>query len=372
MVDEGYFKAGAYLASGDVLNRQSVFAGAAIAPTNADRDLFALYEFKGFRPTFFLEIANQRRHSARSDSLEARALVVNAVNYSLSQFSVGVRGKLGRHAELTASATYDRYNASVESDCLVCRGDGEVGFERTAQRPFGYTYLNGFGLGLTYRMELIARRRDRDISPLGRQIYLRYDRMFNYFIDGFNEQASFIDEEYIKLFYNQVTVDWKEYIGMPGNTRLGLRLYGGWIGSDAVNDTMKVGDFFDYRLGGLNFMKGYTFYSIEGRKALMGTATLRFPLLPDVGKRVAQLYFDKVYGAVYASMGKAWDRNIGEWNARYGRAGPLRDVGGQLRFDLISYYSVPTRVQVDVAYGIDEVRERGRWKSYFTVLLGYL
>ena len=104
----------------------------------------------------------------------------------------------------------------------------------------------------------------------------------------------------------------------------------------------------------------------------MGTATLRFPLLPDVGKRVAQLYFDKVYGAVYASMGKAWDRNIGEWNARYGRAGPLRDVGGQLRFDLISYYSVPTRVQVDVAYGIDEVREKGRWKSYFTVLLGYL
>lgn len=372
LVDEGYFKAGAYLASGDVLNRQSVFAGAAIAPTNADRDLFALYEFKGFRPTFFLEVSNQRRRDARRDSLEARALVVNAVNYSLSQFSVGVRGKLGRHAELTASATYDRYNASVESDCLVCRGDGEVGFERTAQRPFGYTYLNGFGLGLTYRMELIARRRDRDISPMGRQLYLRYDRMFNYFIDGFNEQASFIDEEYIKLFYNQFTVDWKEHIGMPGNTRLGLRLYGGWIGSDAVNDTMRVGDFFDYRLGGLNFMKGYTFYSIEGRKALMGTATLRFPLLPDMGKRVAQLYFDKVYGAVYASMGKAWDRNIGEWNARYGRTGPLRDVGGQLRFDLISYYSVPTRVQVDVAYGIDEVRDKGRWKSYFTVLLGYL
>ena len=39
--------------------------------------------------------------------------------------------------------------------------------------------------------------------------------------------------------------------------------------------------------------------------------------------------------------------------------------GGQLRFDLISYYSIPTRVQVDVAYGIDEVPDKGRWKSYF-------
>ncbi len=370
-IDEGRFKAGAYISAGDVLNRQSVFAGGAIAPTNADRDLFAIYEFKGFRPTFFLQLFNQRRHSARGDSSEARTLIVNAVNYNLSQFSTGVRGKLGRYGELAASLTYDRYDASVESDCLVCKGDGQVGFERTSQRPFGYTYLNGFGLGLAYRLEMIARRRDRDISPVGRQLYVRYDRMFNYFIDGFNEQASFIDENYIKLFYNQFTVDWREHMRMPGNSRLGLRLYGGWIDNEAVNDTSRVGDFFDYRLGGLNFMKGYTFYSIEGRKALMGTATLRFPLLPDVGKRVAQLYFDKVYGAVYGSMGKAWGRS-GEWSQRYGRSGPLRDVGGQLRFDLISYYSVPTRVQVDVAYGIDEVPDKGRWKSYFTVLFGYL
>ncbi len=373
-IDEGHFKAGAYIASGDVLNRQSVFAGGAIAPANADRDLFAIYEFKGFRPTLFLELFNQRRHSARGDSTEDKTIVVTGVNYSLSQLSVGVRGKLGRHGELTASATYDRYDASVESDCLVCKakGDGQVGFERTRQRPFGFTYLNGFGLGLTYRMEMIARRRDRDISPVGRQLYVRYDRMFNFFQEGFNQESSFIDENYIKLFYNQFTVDWKEHMAMPGNTRLGLRLYSGWIDSEAVTDTSRVGGFFDYRLGGLNFMKGYTFYSIEGRKALMGTATLRFPLLPNMDKRIAQLYFDKVYGAVYGSMGKAWDRNIGEWNERYGRDGPLRDVGGQLRFDLISYYSIPTRVQVDVAYGIDEVPDKGRWKSYFTVLFGYL
>ena len=296
LVDEGYFKAGAYLSAGDVLNRQSVFAGGAIAPTNADRDLFAIYEFKGFRPTLFLELFNQRRHSARGDitsDSEARDIVVTGVNYSLSQLSVGVRGKLGRHGELTASATYDRYDASVESDCLVCKakGDGQVGFERTRQRPFGFTYLNGFGLGLTYRLEMIARRRDRDISPVGRQLYVRYDRMFNYFQEGFNQESSFIDEEYIKLFYNQFTVDWKEHMSMPGNTRLGLRLYGGWIDSDAVTDTSRVGGFFDYRLGGLNFMKGYTFYSIEGRKALMGTATLRFSPATEYGQARCAVVF---------------------------------------------------------------------------------
>ena len=221
-------------------------------------------------------------------------------------------------------------------------------------------------------MDLIARRRDRDINPLGRQIYFRYDRMFNYFIEGFNQNASFIDEQYLNLFYNQVTLDWNEYIGLPWNTRLGMRFYGGWIDSDKVDDKEQVNDFFDYHLGGLNFMKGYTFYSIEGRKAMMGTATLRFPLLPRVGKRFMHLYFDKVYGAIYGDIGKAWDGDIGDPDEFYGREGPLRSLGGQLRFDMVSYYSLPTRVQMDWAYGVDEVEERSPWKFYFTVLFGYL
>ena len=65
------------------------------------------------------------------------------------------------------------------------RRDGQIGLVLEKQKPFGYTYLNGFGLGLTYQLNLLARRRDRDINPLGRQIYFRYDRMFNYFLDSF-------------------------------------------------------------------------------------------------------------------------------------------------------------------------------------------
>ncbi len=371
-MDEGNFKPGVYVSSSDVLNRQSIFAGAAIAPANGDRDLFAMYEYRGFRPTFFLEVFNQSRHSARGDSSDARDLIVNGVNFNLNQISVGGRGRLGRYGRLAASFTYDRYDASVESDAFRPRRDGQVGFERIEQKPFGYTYLNGFGLGLTYHMDLIARRRDRDINPLGRQIYFRYDRMFNYFIEGFNQNASFIDEQYLNLFYNQVTLDWNEYIGLPWNTRLGMRFYGGWIDSDKVDDKEQVNDFFDYHLGGLNFMKGYTFYSIEGRKAMMGTATLRLPLLPRVGKRFMHLYFDKVYGAVYGDIGKAWDGEISDPDEFYGREGPLRSLGGQLRFDMVSYYSLPTRVQMDWAYGVDEVAERSPWKFYFTVLFGYL
>ena len=119
-------------------------------------------------------------------------------------------------------------------------------------------------------------------------------------------------------------------------------------------------------------MKGYTFYSIEGRKAAMGTATLRFPIVRKWGARFLHLYVDKIYGAIYGGIGKAWDGSFDEPDSFYGRTSPLRDVGGQLRFDLNSYYSLPTRIQLDLAHGLDEMAERSPWKFYMTVLFGYL
>ena len=373
IVDEGRFKGGVYLSSSDVLFKQNVFVGAAIAPTNRDRDLFAIYEYRKWRPTLFLEFFHQKKNTTRGDSSEANTGVITGMDFSLSQVSTGLTSKLGKSAEVRFSATYDRYDASLKWDAFVPRRDGQPGFNREPQKPFGYTYLQGFGLAATYRMEQISRRRDREIHPRGgRRVYFRYDRMFNYFLEGFNEgNTSFLDEEYLGLFYNQFTLDWQEFVGLPWNTGLGLRFYGGWIASDEVDDDL-VDDFFDNHLGGLSYMKGYTFYSIEGRKAAMASATLRFPLLTDVRERFAHLYLDKVYGALYADIGKAWDGDYDDPDPVYQRTGPLRDVGAQLRFDLISYYSMPTKIQIDAAYGIDEPAGRDPWKYYLTVLFGYL
>ena len=373
VVDEGRLKAGVYAASSDVLMKQSVLVGAALAPANGDRDLFALYDYRRWRPTVFLEFYNQKRHTSRGDSSAARTGIVTGMNFSLNEVRTGARGKLGRYADLELALTYDRYDASIEWDFFETRQDGQPGFRRAKQRPFGYTYLQGFGLGLIYRLEVLSRRRDRDISPRGRRLLLQYDRMFNYFLEGFDEgNVSFLQEEYVHLFYNQFTVDWREYVGLPRDTALGLRLFGGWIASDKVDDEDLVSDFFDYHLGGLNFMRGYTFYSMEGRKAFMANGTFRFPLLADTRRRFAHLYVDKLYGAVYGDVGKAWDGDFDDPDRFYGRTGMLRDVGTQLRLDMISYYSMPTRVQADLAYGLDEVEDRNPWKFYLTVLFGYL
>ncbi|MFH1567082.1 MAG: BamA/TamA family outer membrane protein, partial [Gemmatimonadota bacterium] len=327
-IDEGYAKAGLYFGSEDAVTRQSVYGGASVAPTNGDRDLYSVYTYRGWVPTVKLSFIHLKRHSDRGDSSEARDYYVTGMNFSLNRISAGLTQALSRTTELDVAATYDRYDASLETDVFVPRTDGQPGFERLSQKPYGYTYLNGFGLDFTYRHDSVPRRRDRDINPRGgRRLYFRYDRMFNYFIKGFDEyNTSFIDEQYLKLFYNQVTLDWNEYVPLPAHAALALRFYGGWVGSDRVDDE-RVGNFFDFHLGGITFMKGYTYYSIEGRKAAMGSATVRVPVFPDMGRSLLNLYFDKVYAAAYADVGKAWDGKVGDPDPSFGRQAPLRDVG---------------------------------------------
>ena len=372
IIDEGHIKPGLYIGTSDVLRRQNIFAGLAAAPANGDRDIFMIYELKKWRPTFFAEFFHQRRHSTRGDSSEARDAIIKAVNFNLNQLSVGLRGNLGRANEVSVGLTYDRYDASIEFDFFVPKRDGTLGFELQKQKPFGYTYLNGFDLGFTYRHDGIARRQDRDINPKGRRIFFRYNRVFNYFLEDFDRNETFIVEEYKKLFYNQFQLDWNEFVPLPRNTTFGLRFYGGWIDNKQVDDPELIDDFFDYRLGGLPFMKGYTFYSLEGRKAAMTTASLRFPLIPDIRRRFAHVYFERIYGTIYTGIGKAWDKNFDDPDPIYERKAPLRDVGCQLRVDMLSYYGLPTRVQFDAAYGIDEISDKQPWKFYLTVLFGYL
>ena len=372
-IDEGHLKVGSYLGAFDALDRQSIFGAYSLAPGNGDRDIYTVYKYRGFRPTFRLSFIHLKRHTTRRDSIEDRSGIVTGMNFSLNRLSLGATRQLNRTTKIDLSLAYDRYDASLDIDVFVPRIDGRPGFDLRTQRPIGYTYLNGFDLGLVYRHDSVSRRRDRSINPhAGRTVYARYDRMANWLIKGFDEtNTSFLDETYLSLQYNQLTFEWREYVPLPANNTLALRFYSGWIASKDVDDE-RVGDFFDFHLGGIPYMRGYTFYSIAGRKALMGQAMWRFPLLSDVGHRFGPLYVDKVFGALYADVGKAWDGSIGNPDPSYGRKAPLRDVGGQLRLDLISFYSLPTKVEADFAYGVDEIGRQGPWKFYLTVLFGYL
>ena len=95
-------------------------------------------------------------------------------------------------------------------------------------------------------------------------------------------------------------------------------------------------------------MKGYPFYSIEGRKLLSTSLVYRFPIIRKQF-RIAHVTFDKLYGGVYFDAGDAFD-----WNSLK-PVKPKKDVGVSLRFSLFSFYGFPTALFCNAAYSLDKI-----------------
>ena len=282
--------------------------------------------------------------------------------YALSEIDAGVRRTV-KGGTASGSLIYSRYNTTVEQSSFN-RIDVQRG-------RVSANYLSGLDLSLSYRLNAVAPRLDSDINPhAGRDVFVRYDRFFNYFLNGFRQDASIVQEVYDKFFYNQITLDWKEYFPLPRRSTLALNFFGGLI-------DRRVDPFFAFRIGGLSGMKGYTYYSLEGRRAALLNATCRFPLLTGIDRQVGPLYLDKLYGAVYVDGGRAW---YGDGTDRALNRGFKKDLGAQLRFDAVSFHLFPTRFSLDAAYGFDtaplqqagDPERRSGLKVYFTLLFGYL
>jgi hypothetical protein len=172
---------------------------------------------------------------------------------------------------------------------------------------------------------------------------------------------------YYKNYYNQFLLDWKEYRALPfGRHTLVLHLKGGIVDK-------AVDDFFYLQLGSQEGLRGYSFYSIEGRKIALGGLTYRFPIWRNISKQLFHLYLDKLYGSLFLEAGKAWNEDSINFEDI------KRDVGAELRLEVLSYYAFPTRISLQTAYGLDDIpasenrpAEKGGWRIYFNLLFTFI
>jgi hypothetical protein len=127
-----------------------------------------------------------------------------------------------------------------------------------------------------------------------------------------------------------------------------------------------------YFAGGLPGVRGYPFYSMEGRYLAHGRATYRFPLFRHMDLSLLQLYFDKVYLGVSYDYGGAFTKTKGI------RAQLHDSINLQLRMDIASFYVFPTRFFFNAAYGLDQFKGRDNivygheWRYYFGLSFGFL
>jgi Tol biopolymer transport system component len=368
--DRGNTKIGSYLMKSEVINQGDFLFSGAMSPTNRDTDIFAMFTYRKFIPTVFVEMYRQTRSVDTDENyMEEYGTITRKRVFDLNEIDFGLKYRYHDRHEFESRLIYSQYNARIDYTHFLTGPD--------VHKPY-YTYSRGIDVAFIYRQNSRLPSRDDVINPRGgRKILARYDRFNNYFLDDF-EYVGYLREKYTRYPYSRFHIDWTERIAVPNTKKHTLELRG----LVSVIDR-QVDDFYDSQLGGPYLMRGYTFYSMSGRKNIMGQALYRMPLLFDVRKSFLAWRLNHVYLSLFADIGKAWNKRSLNWSTDSFK----RDAGAELRFDVLSFYNFPTMIQLSTAYGPDDTwiqqfdEENSRlymekddqkpWKFYFSILFGF-
>jgi Tol biopolymer transport system component len=366
-------KPGVYVASSDMLNRYSLFAGGSIN-TRLERDLFMMFEYKNKLPIFFqlglkpelaLEVYNITRKANVDLNFEEYDPVKTDVTYSLFEVDIAAKHRIfARGSDIEFRYIFSSYTATLGSFIIP----GIEALYPTSDD----TYLLGSNLQMTYTLEANTPYIDADINPIPSQLEIRY----NYEMNKFNPDGEYevvdgmLQPQYKNFNFHKIEL----------NAQQGFRLFH----DHSITNRLRVGnifgsqvpDFFDFYLGGLVGLKAYPFYSVSGNKLFWYNLTYRFPLFKNIDTKIGHLYLDKIFLSIYGDIGNAWNG---------GQIPSLKEfkkgAGAELRIGLNSFYLFPTSVFFNASYGFDEIERTTRdkqkviygkeWRFYGGVLFGF-
>ena len=365
-------KLGLYAFSRDVLDRYGIFVGAALN-RNFERDLFLIFNYNdripglfdlGLEPSMSLELYNITRKTDANATLGLNTINLG-ITYSLLEFDAVWKQKMiSEQLDFELRFAHSRYTSSLEFPPLFGGSQQIIRVDDL--------YFIGNDLSATWEFNGIVSSRTQEINPTGLKVRLRYDYEFNKFNpdNTYEVQNGIAVPLYERFRFHRLELNLREHLPLPGwKHTLSAHLRGGSILGPSVHQ------FFDFYAGGLAGMKGYPFYAIGGNEMATANVTFRFPVWENIDLRVLHLYFDKLYGAVFADIGDAWTGSPKGNKFR-------RDVGFELRLESFAWYAYPTRIFFSGAYGLDSftrfidfnrvtVAYGKEWRFYFGVLFGF-
>lgn len=341
-------KIGTYFYGSDYLDKISILGGVAVNGL-IDTDIFGLFEYKRFYPTLFLEAYHQRRHTS-DDEFD--------YSFDLMEVDLGADWRLSDNHLLRSAYVFSRYSAKMS---------GEL---QGQEFKFPYTYHIGNVLQFKWTYRKILPSVESGIAPSrGRLITLQVERAWQRFLDDFEVHQDYgtLVEKYRHYNYDQIFMDWREYVAVPLLSHsIALRWRAGII-------DQHLESFYNFFAGGIDGLKGYPYYSIEGRRLFHLGLAYRFPIFRRMGLRFFFMNFNKLYFSLYGDVGNAWDRGgIDEIDWK-------RDVGIQIRLGLVAFYTYPMSLFFDAAYGLDRFENKEQkiwygkeWRMYFGILFDFL
>jgi Tol biopolymer transport system component len=366
-------KAGLYFSSADVIDKYDIFGGITINKL-LERDIFFQFDYNdkipllsslGIYPAFTLSVYNISRQTQGNIGLGADTIYAIPVKYNLVEIDAAFGGPiLNPSLYFTFGFTFDNYGVT-QSGFQFPVGTGPY------YSSLGYTYFIGRTFYSQLEFDGIAPARNSWINPLGIRSRLRVSAALDKLNNGeFEAGTSLVIPIYTK--YNFIQADFMNYFAVPllrDDDALAAKLHVGYTFGAEINN------FFDFYAGGLIGMRGYPFYAIGGNKLLTMNLTYRYPLFRDINKQILQFYLSDIYLSAFGDAGNCWNGSINGTKFK-------KDIGGELRMSGFSFYSFPTALFFDAAYGLDKFTTQLRdfqtsvtygkeWRFYFGLTFSF-
>jgi hypothetical protein len=365
-------KAGVYFTSTDVIGKYDIFGGVTVNNL-LERDIFFQLDYNdkipglsslGIYPSFTLSAYNLSRQTSANIGLGADTIRGVSVNYDLIEVDAAFSGPIITSSlNLSVGFTFDSYGVTQSGFVDTLTG--------IPWSSLGYTYFIGKTFYAQLDFDGIAPSRNSWVNPLGVRTRLRLSAALDKLNNGnFESGTSLIIPIYQN--YNFVQTELINYFAVPvfeDDDALVTKLHIGYTFGPEINN------FFDFYAGGLIGMRGYPFYAIGGNKLLTLNVAYRYPLFRDVNKQLLQFYLSDVYLSAYGDIGNCW--NGGLVGTRF-----RKDLGSELRMSGFSFYSFPTALFFDAAYGLDRFTTQLRdfqtsvtygkeWRFYFGLTFSF-
>jgi hypothetical protein len=379
---DGVPRVGVFASTNEIMDRQSLFFGGSYG-VDGEYDAIINFELRRLFPVLFMQYFKVR------EKYEDQFPVVDAFpggdryyflkyRYDVWSADVGLRFEFEDPYSLThrndISVWWDHSEYKIHGDPSYVPLDNPDA-PRQEDQEFGWKYYSANEAHAKWYYKKIKRAMDSDVNPRGGREF-NLETLYasdDLFVDGTFDYGN--QPHFTKFKFGQYTLDYREYIPLPAwQHTLQLRLMASIIDND-------VDDFFWNYMGGMDRIRGYTYYAIGGRKGAMLSATYRFPIIRRANRQMSWLTFKDLYGGVWYDMGSAWNHgNLpSDDDAAYQNRDYYHSAGGELRLNLGSFYSYPTTVNFTAAYAIDKAKYTNplfsvpdviydpQWRYYFVM-----
>ncbi|HXV14822.1 MAG TPA: hypothetical protein VEC56_11510 [Candidatus Krumholzibacteria bacterium] len=353
LIWDGTPRLGLFVASNEILDRQSLFFGGSYG-TDGEFDLIFDFELRRLFPVIFMEYYKVRQKYEDQFPLEEfdRYYYVD-YRYDVWSADLGLRFEfedpysLTQRNDIQVWWNHSEYNIFLEPEYTPLN---DPTAPRLPEQPVGWKYFVGNDARARWYYKSITRAIDSDINPRGGReftVEVMY-AMDELFTSGEFEYG--VNPDFDKNDFGQYTIDWREYLALPfGRHTLQLRAFGSVIDRN-------VDDFFWVYMGGMDRLRGYTYYAIGGRKGALASATYRFPIWRRINKQASWLTFKDIYGGIFYEVASAWNSGNLPSDDPTLEKDYYSNVGVELRLNMGSFYSYPTTVNVAGAYALEEAR----------------